>query len=97
MEAGPFRKLTNKKRYIPAYLGVLVVPGDPETWLEQDQEKLLTRSRMYWQAASLLGEIDEAQTPRLCTCRSVTCLMFRNCATSWSPWATRMAGDHACT
>jgi len=58
LDAGPFRKLTNKKRFIPAYLGVLVVPGDPETWLEQDQEKLLTRSRMYWQAASLLGEID---------------------------------------
>ncbi len=58
LEAKPFRKLTNKKRYIPAYLGVLVVPGDPETWLEQDQEKLLTRSRMYWQAAAMLGEID---------------------------------------
>lgn len=58
LDAGPFRKLTNKKRFTPAYLGVLVVPGDPETWLEQDQEKLLTRSRMYWQAASLLGEID---------------------------------------
>ena len=58
LEAGPFRKLTSKKRFIPAYLGVLVVPGDPETWLEQDQEKLLTRSRMYWQAAALLGEID---------------------------------------
>jgi hypothetical protein len=58
MEAGPFRKLTSKKRFIPAYLGVLVVPGDPEAWLEQDQEKLLTRSTMYWQAAALLGEID---------------------------------------
>jgi Domain of unknown function (DUF4365) len=58
MEAGPFRKLTSPKRFIPAYLGVLVVPGDPETWLEQDQEKLLTRSRMYWQAAALLGAIE---------------------------------------
>jgi hypothetical protein len=58
LDAGPFRRLTSKKRFIPAYLGVLVVPGDPETWLEQDQEKLLTRSRMYWQAAALLGEPD---------------------------------------
>jgi hypothetical protein len=58
LEAKPFRKLTNKNRYIPAYLGILVVPGDPETWLEQDQEKLLTRSRMYWQAAAMLGEVD---------------------------------------
>jgi hypothetical protein len=59
MQAMPFRKLTCGNRYIPAYLGVLVVPGDPETWLEQDQEKLLTRSRMYWQEALLLGEIDD--------------------------------------
>jgi hypothetical protein len=58
MKAGPFRKLASKKRYIPAYLGVLVVPSDPGTWLEQDQEKLLTRSRMYWQAGALLGELD---------------------------------------
>jgi hypothetical protein len=58
MEARPFRKLTSEKRFIPAYLGVLIVPGDPETWLEQDQEKLLTRSCMYWQAATRLGEID---------------------------------------
>jgi hypothetical protein len=58
MEARPFRKLTSRKRFIPAYLGVLIVPGDPETWLEQDQERLLTRSRMYWQQATRLGEID---------------------------------------
>jgi hypothetical protein len=58
MQARPFRKLTSSKRFIPAYLGVLVVPGDPEAWLEQDQEKLLTRSRMYWQEAVLLGAID---------------------------------------
>jgi hypothetical protein len=58
LDAGPFRKLTSSKRYVPAYLGVLVVPGDPETWLEQDQEKLLTRSRMYWQAAAMLGQIE---------------------------------------
>ncbi len=58
MEARPFRKLTSRRRFIPAYLGVLVVPGEPDTWLEQDHEKLLTRSRMYWQAATLLGEIN---------------------------------------
>ncbi len=60
MEARPFRKLTSRKRFIPAYLGVLgvlIVPGDPETWLEQDQERLLTRSRMYWQRATRLEEI----------------------------------------
>ena len=60
MEARPFRKLTSRKRFIPAYLGVLIVPGDPGTWLEQDQERLLTRSRMYWQQATRLGEIEDA-------------------------------------
>jgi hypothetical protein len=59
MQARPFRKLTSSKRFIPAYLAILVVPGDTEAWLEQDQEKLLTRSRMYWQEAVLLGAMDE--------------------------------------
>ena len=80
MEAGPFRKLTSKKRFIPAYLGVLVVPGDPEAWLEQDQEKLLTRSRMYWQAAPCSGRSTATRTARPCTCRSLTYLMSPSCA-----------------
>lgn len=57
MEAGPFRRLTNKKRFCPAYLGVLVVPADPAAWLVQDETHLITESRMYWARAADLGEI----------------------------------------
>jgi hypothetical protein len=61
MKAGPFRRLTNKKRYCPAYLGVLVVPVDPAAWLVQDETRLITDSRLYWERAANLGEIsDEA-------------------------------------
>jgi hypothetical protein len=52
MEAGPYGKLINPKRFLPAYLGVLVVPGDdPEAWLDQDEDRSITGSRMYWQRA----------------------------------------------
>lgn len=61
MEAGPFRRLTNEKRYIVAILGVLVVPDLEVPWLDQDEERLLLRGRMYWQWASKLGEISEGK------------------------------------
>ncbi|GAA0651138.1 DUF4365 domain-containing protein [Kutzneria viridogrisea] len=64
MEAKPFRKLTNPKRYNEAFLGVLLVPADPASWLEQDEDTLLTRSRMYWHRAAELGEIPEDQGTR---------------------------------
>ncbi|MEU1193950.1 DUF4365 domain-containing protein [Streptomyces sp. NPDC005859] len=57
MEAGPFQKLTNPTRYLPAYLGVLVIPVGAGPWLEQDETQLLSRSRMYWQAANQLGTL----------------------------------------
>lgn len=59
MKAGPFRRLTNKKRYLTAYLGVLVVPADPAFWLAQDETRLMTESRMYWELAANLGEISD--------------------------------------
>jgi hypothetical protein len=40
---------------------VLVVPVDPELWLHQDEARLLTSSRMYWQSAADLGEIGDGQ------------------------------------
>jgi hypothetical protein len=61
MKAGPFRRLTNPKRYIPAYLGILLVPGDPDGWLDQDENQLFTRSRMYWQSAADLGMIADTR------------------------------------
>jgi Domain of unknown function (DUF4365) len=57
MRAGPYRKLTDPKRYNAAYLGVLLVPGDPDSWLEQDETLLTTGSVMYWQRAKDLEPI----------------------------------------
>ncbi|MFD9699113.1 DUF4365 domain-containing protein [Lentzea sp. NPDC059081] len=59
MERGPFLKLTHGKRYNEAFLGVLVIPRDDEPLLNQCEQHLLTGSRMYWQHATLLGEIDD--------------------------------------
>jgi Domain of unknown function (DUF4365) len=57
LEEVPFRRLTHPKRFIPAYLGILLVPEDPEKWLDQDEDRLLCESRMYWQSALDLGSI----------------------------------------
>lgn len=59
MKAKPFAKLTNPKRFTPAYLGVLVIPNDPTGLLAQDETRLLTESRMYWQRADNLGTIED--------------------------------------
>jgi hypothetical protein len=61
MEARPFRKLTNPKRYNAAYLGVLLIPADSEPFLDITDDRLLSRSRMYWQRAADLGTIREGQ------------------------------------
>ena len=60
LKSKPFKKLT-RKRYLPAYLGVLLVPDDPELLLEHDESRLLTQSCMYWQRAEALGEIGDTQ------------------------------------
>ena len=59
MERGPFLKLTHGKRYNEVFLGVLLIPRDDEPLLRTDEEQLITRSRMYWQHAKLLGEIGD--------------------------------------
>jgi hypothetical protein len=41
-------KLTNAKRQSPVILAVLVVPHDHNSWLDLDEERLLTKSIMYW-------------------------------------------------
>ncbi|WP_250213958.1 DUF4365 domain-containing protein [Acrocarpospora catenulata] len=64
MKAGPFRRLTNPKRHIPAYLGVLHVPESPESWLHQNEERLLVNSKMYWENAANLGVIAEGQASK---------------------------------
>ncbi|GLX96479.1 DUF4365 domain-containing protein [Herbidospora sp. NBRC 101105] len=57
MEAKPFAKLTHPKRYIPAYLGVLLLPEGP--WLSQDERGLFSGSRLYVQRAADLGVIED--------------------------------------
>ncbi|MFE5332200.1 DUF4365 domain-containing protein [Embleya sp. NPDC056575] len=55
MKVKPFRKLVrgnDGKRHIPAYLGVLVLPEDASEWVVVDENRLITESRMFWQAAS---------------------------------------------
>jgi hypothetical protein len=59
-----FNKLTNPKRYNPAYLGVLLAPEDPGSWVEQDEDQLLTKSRMYWEKASDLVPASEVTSSR---------------------------------
>lgn len=59
MNAKPYAKLTNAKRYTPAYLGVLLVPEDPDGWLDQDEDRLVTSSRMYWAKATDLVPVSE--------------------------------------
>ncbi|MEV8639496.1 DUF4365 domain-containing protein, partial [Streptosporangium sp. NPDC051023] len=61
MKAGPFRRLTNPKRHIPAYLGILYVPEESDAWMAQDEEQLLVSSRMYWQKATELGTSTDTQ------------------------------------
>src|SRR5262245_54208890 len=41
MEAKPFKRLINPRRYNRAYLGVLLVPSDPQLWIEQDEGRLI--------------------------------------------------------
>ncbi|MEU6299998.1 DUF4365 domain-containing protein [Streptomyces erythrochromogenes] len=61
MEVKPYRKLTHPKRYNPAVLGVLLIPDEQGTLLEQDEGALLTRSRMYWEWASRLPPLPDGQ------------------------------------
>ncbi|GHF27224.1 hypothetical protein GCM10018790_00610 [Kitasatospora xanthocidica] len=68
MKAKPFRKLTRGKRFIPAYLGVLLIPREPEPWLNVDDWGLFTRSRMFWESAENLrhdGPIKDYHTVHL--------------------------------
>ncbi|MFE2476425.1 DUF4365 domain-containing protein [Streptomyces sp. NPDC059389] len=55
MKVKPYRKLVrgnDGKRHIPAYLGVLLLPEDATEWVKVDENRLITESRMFWQAAS---------------------------------------------
>jgi hypothetical protein len=61
MKRDRFLKLTNPKRYTPAFLAVLLVPAEDEPLLRLDHDGFMSASRMYWQAASQLGAIPDGQ------------------------------------
>ncbi|WP_331756378.1 DUF4365 domain-containing protein [Streptomyces sp. NBC_01568] len=58
MKKKPFEKLTREKRYIPAYLGVLLIPREQTSWLRTDEDGLFTRSRMFWESADNLRQTE---------------------------------------
>lgn len=59
MKMKPYRKLVKSKRYIRAYLGVLLLPEDAKTWVTVDESRLITEGRMYWEAAALFPPAPE--------------------------------------
>ncbi|MET7346359.1 DUF4365 domain-containing protein [Streptomyces sp. NPDC087866] len=68
MKEKPFRKLTQEKKFIPSYLGVLLIPREPDPWLTVTEEGLLTQSRLYWASADDLrvtGDLGATHTVHL--------------------------------
>ncbi|WP_063048746.1 DUF4365 domain-containing protein [Nocardia arthritidis] len=59
LERDRFLKLVNPKRFVPALLGVLLIPDDPDELLDLSEDGLRTSSRMYWEHAANLGEIED--------------------------------------
>ncbi|MFJ8888138.1 DUF4365 domain-containing protein [Streptomyces sp. NPDC102402] len=58
MKAKPYRKLTRPKRYIRAYLGVLLLPEDAAGWVTVNEDRLIAEGRMYWEAAETFPQAD---------------------------------------
>lgn len=68
IDAKPFVRLTKPNRYHPAYLGVLLVPVEADNWLDLDEKRLRSESRMYWESARKLGSLQngaKSKTVRL--------------------------------
>ena len=65
LDADPFRLLIEPNSYLPRFLGVLLVPVDPSNWLDQDEERLLASSCMYWERANELGTLKKGQQSKV--------------------------------
>lgn len=59
-----FTKLAHPKRFTPALLGVLLIPEDSERLLDLSEAGLTTNSRMYWQHARELGDIEDGKSSK---------------------------------
>ncbi|MGW9214459.1 DUF4365 domain-containing protein [Embleya sp. NPDC055664] len=64
MDAGPYRHLANPRRFNRAYLAVLLVPKDAETWLDQSEERILSASCMYWADPAEWPPLAEGQSTK---------------------------------
>lgn len=51
IESKSYSKLIKPRRFEPTYLGVLLVPPEVDAWLDHNEDRLLTRSRMYFESA----------------------------------------------
>jgi hypothetical protein len=59
LERDRFLKLVSPKRFIPALLGVLLIPENPEQLIDLSEDGLRSSSRMYWEHAANLGWIED--------------------------------------
>lgn len=59
LERSVYEKLSSPRRFQLGALAVLVVPGDPTTWLHQDEERLFARGCMYFSPATEWDEMSE--------------------------------------
>lgn len=59
LERDRFLELVSPQRFTPAVLGVLLIPENPDQLLDLSEEGLTSSSRMYWERAANLGEIED--------------------------------------
>lgn len=64
LERDRFLKLVNPKRFTPALLGVLLIPANPDQLLDLSEAGLTSSSRMYWEHAGKLGEIEDGKASK---------------------------------
>ncbi|WP_280253623.1 DUF4365 domain-containing protein [Nocardia abscessus] len=61
LERDRFLKLVSRKRFVPALLGVLLIPDDPDQLIDLSEDGLRSASRMYWEHAANLGGIEDGK------------------------------------
>ncbi|UAK29701.1 DUF4365 domain-containing protein [Nocardia asteroides] len=64
LERERFLKLVSPKRFVPALLGVLLIPDDPDQLIDLSEDGLRSSSRMYWEHAANLGGIEDEKASK---------------------------------
>ncbi|WP_431971832.1 DUF4365 domain-containing protein [Nocardia sp. bgisy134] len=75
LERDRFLKLVSPKRFVPALLGVLLIPEDPDQLLDLSEDGLTSPSRMCWEYAAKLGEIEDGKSSTTVHLPRSTCSM----------------------